>query len=81
MFKVGRVLQFYTKTNVAVVELDGTLSVHDRVRFVRNGETIFDETVEVIQIEYRKVDSANRGDVIALKTNEEAKEGDEIYKA
>lgn len=80
MFKVGKVLQFYAKTSIAIVELDGTLSVGDRIKFERLGETLFEQKVELIQIEYNKVDSANRNDVVGLKTNEEVQKGDEIFK-
>ena len=80
MFKIGKVLQFYVKTSIAIVELDGALAVHDRVRFVRDGNTLFEQDVEVLQVDYKKVDSANRGDVVGLKTNEETQKEDEIFK-
>ena len=80
MFKVGKVLQFYSKTSIAIVELDGTLAIHDKIKFVRNGSNLFEQVVESIQVEYKKVDSANRGDVVALKTNEEVQKEDEIFK-
>lgn len=81
MFKVGRVTHFYDKIGVAIVELDGTLSVGDKVKFVRGGEDLFEEVVESIQIEHKKVDSAGKGDVVGLKTNEMVKEGAEVFKA
>lgn len=65
---------------VAIVELDGTLSVGDSVKFTRGGEDMFEQKVESIQIEHKKVDSANKGDVVGLKTNEAVKEGAEVYK-
>ncbi|HTK03590.1 MAG TPA: translation elongation factor-like protein [Alphaproteobacteria bacterium] len=79
MFKVGKVLNFYSKTSVAIVELSGILAVGDRIKFEREGNFVCEQKVEVIQIEYKKVDSASRGSVVALKTNEEVKEGDEIF--
>jgi len=80
MFKSGKVIQFYSKTSIAIIELDGTLAVHDRIKFVRNGDTLFEQIVESIQVEYKKVDSANRDSIVALKTNEEIEKGDEIFK-
>jgi len=80
MFKVGKVLQFYAKTNIAIVELDGTLSIGDRIKFSRDGEILFEQTVALIQIGHEKVDSADRGSVVGLKTDEEAQKGDEIFK-
>lgn len=80
MFKVGRVTHYYDKIGVAIIDLDGTLSVGDKIKFTRGGEDMFEQTVESIQIEHKKVDSAKKGDVIGLKANEAVKEGAEVYK-
>lgn len=81
MFKVGKVTHYYDKIGVAIVELDATLSVGDKVKFVRGGEDMFEEAVESIQIEHEKVESANKGQVIGLKTEKPVKPGAEVYKA
>jgi len=80
MFKVGKVTHYYDKIGVAIVELDGALAVGDKIKFARGGEDMFEETVESIQIEHEKKDSAGKGDVIGLKVNEAVKEGAEVYK-
>lgn len=80
MFKVGKVTHYYDKIGVAIVDLDGTLSVGDRIKFTRGGEDLFEENVESIQIEHEKKDSAGKGDVVGLKVNEPVKEGAEVYK-
>ncbi len=78
--KVGKVTHYYDKIGVAIVELDGTLSVGDKVKFVRGGEDLFEQEVDSIQIEHEKVDSAKKGDVVGLKTKELIKDGAEVYK-
>lgn len=80
MFKVGRVTHYYDKIGVAIVELDGTLSVGDKIKFTKDGEDVFEQKVDSIQIEHEKRDTAARGDVVGLKTNEEVKEGAEVFK-
>ncbi|MCX6705218.1 MAG: hypothetical protein NT162_02675 [Candidatus Woesebacteria bacterium] len=80
MFKIGKVSHYYDKLNVAIVDLDGTLSVGDNIKFVRGGEDLFEQKVESIQIEHEKKDSAGKGDVVGLKTQEAVKEGTEVYK-
>ena len=80
MFKVGRVTHYYDKIGVAIVELDGTLTVGDKVKFTRGGEDLFEQAVDSIQVEHEKKDSAGKGDVIGLKTNEAVKEGSEVFK-
>jgi putative protease len=80
LFKVGTVTHYYDKIQVAVVELSGTLSVGEKIKFVRGGEDLFEQVVESIQVEHKKLDSAKAGDVVGLKTNETVKEGTEIFK-
>jgi GTPase len=80
MFKVGEVKHYYNKIGVAVVELDGTLSIGDSIKFVHDGENLFEEKVESIQIEHEKKDSAGKGSVIGLSTNGAVKEGTEVFK-
>jgi len=79
-FKVGRVTHFYDKIGVAVIELDGPISVGDEIKFVRGGEEIFTQKISSIQIEHEKKNSAKKGDVIGLKTDGEVKEDAEVYK-
>ena len=78
--KVGKVTHYYDKIGVAIVELIGTLSVGDKVKFVRGGEDLFTQEVDSIQIEHEKVDSAKKGDAVGLKTKEMVKEGAEVFK-
>lgn len=80
MFKVGKVLNFYDKLGTAIVELDGNLAVGERVRFVKDGALLFEQTITSIQIEHEKRNDARRGDVVALKTHEAVKTGTEIFK-
>lgn len=65
---------------MAIVEVSNTFSVGDKIKFARGGEDLFEQVVESIQIEHKKLDSANRGDVVGLKTNGAVREGTEIYR-
>lgn len=80
MFKVGKVTHYYDKIGVAVVELTGDLAVGDRIKFVRGSEDLFEQTVESIQVEHNKIDSAKKGETVGLKVDQPLKEGTEIYK-
>lgn len=81
MFKVGHVTHYYDKIGVAIVELDAPLAVGDRIKFVRGGEDLFEQNVNSIQVEHEKKDSAGKGEVVGLKTDQAVKEGAEVYKA
>ena len=79
-FKIGKITNYYDKIGVAIVELDATLTTGDKIKFVRGGDDLFEQTVESIQIEHEKKESAKKGDVIGLKVEKEVKEGAEVYK-
>lgn len=80
MFKVGHITHFYDKIGVAIVELDGTVSLGDKVKFIRDGQDLFEQTIGSIQVEHEKKDSAGRGEIVGIKTDKEVKEGTEIFK-
>lgn len=78
--KVGRVTHYYDKIGVAIVELSSPLANGEKVKFSRGGEDLFEQVVESMQIEHKKVDSADKGDVVGLKVNEPVREGADVYK-
>jgi len=78
--KVGQVKHYYDKLGVAIVELTSSLTLGEKIKFIRGGEDLFEQKVESMQVEHEKVKAAKKGDVIGLKTNEKVKEGAEIYK-
>ncbi len=78
--KVGKVTHYYDKIGVAVVDLSAGISVGNKIKFVRGGEDIYEQEVESMQVEHKKLKSAKKGDTIGLKVNEEVKEGAEVFK-
>lgn len=79
-FKVGKVTHYYDKIQVAIVELTANLAVGEKVKFARGGEDMYEQVIDSIQIEHKKVDLGKKGDVVGLKVNETVKEGTEVYK-
>ncbi len=80
MFKIGIVTHYYDKIGVGIIELDGTLSVGDSIKFSKDGETLFEQKVDSIQVEHEKKETAGKGEVIGLKTKEPVKKGAEVFK-
>ena len=79
-FKVGNVTHYFDKIGVAIIELTGDLSVGEKIKFERGGETLFEQNVDSIQVEHQKIESAKKGDVVGLKASEPVKEGAEVFK-
>ncbi|HSF83917.1 MAG TPA: hypothetical protein VLA49_21995 [Anaerolineales bacterium] len=75
---IGKVVHFYNRINVAVLDLNEVLKIGDTIRIVGH-TTEFTQTVESLEIEHQKVQSAGPGEV-ALKVWDFARRGDEVYR-
>jgi len=78
--KIGKVTHYYDKIGVAVVELTKGIKVGDNIRFERGGEKLFEQEVKSMQVEHKEVKNAKKGDDIGLKSDQEVKEGAEVFK-
>lgn len=76
--EIGTVIHWYDKIGVAVVALDGKLSVGDKVK-VRHGEEEFEDTIASMQLDHKDIASGKKGQEIAVKLGSKAKEGSKIY--
>jgi len=77
--EVGHVTHFFTKINVAVVELSATLAVGDTI-LIKGPTTDFEQVVESMQIEHENIERAEAGQSIGLKTEQRVREEDIVYK-
>lgn len=75
---VGKVVHWYDRKGVAVLELDGHVTQGDHV-VVRKGDSEFEDRVESIQIDHKDVSEADPGDSAAVKLSHKAREGSDIY--
>ena len=79
VIEIGHVIHFFSKINVAVVELMLPLAVGDRI-LVKGPSTDFEQTVESMQMEGKSIPRAEGGQSIGLKVVQPAKEKDVVYK-
>lgn len=77
---IGKVTHYFGKIGVAVIELEDSLKVGDKIRIVGGIDTDFTQTVESMEIEHQKVKEAKAGDSIGLKVKEKVREGYKVYK-
>ena len=80
MFKIGRVINYYEKVQMAIIELDGILALGDNITFIRNGDELFDLKIDLIQVGHTQIEVAQKGQVIALKVPNKITNGTYIYK-
>lgn len=77
--EVGRVTHYFTRINVAVVELRAPLKIGDQVA-IKGMTTDFEQTAKSMQIEHVDVEEAEAGDSVGLKVKERVRKGDIVYK-
>ncbi|OGO25477.1 MAG: translation elongation factor-like protein [Chloroflexi bacterium RBG_16_52_11] len=77
--RVGKVTHYYSRISVAVVELNAELKLGDKIAILGHS-TEFTQTVESMEIEHHKINSAGAGQEIALKVWGAVRKGDLVYK-
>jgi translation elongation factor EF-Tu-like GTPase len=77
---IGEITHFFGNISVAVIKLAGVLKAGDTIKIV-GGETEFEQPVDSIEIDRKKVASAKKGESIGLKVAQKVREGYKVFKA
>ncbi len=77
--QIGKIIHYYDKIGVGVVRLEAGLQAGDTIQ-VKGKVSDFEQTAESLQVEHESVAKAKKGDEVAIKLNEKAKEGDVVYR-
>jgi translation initiation factor IF-2 len=77
--RIGIVSHYFSKIGVAAVVLEGELAVGDTIH-IKGHTTDFAQKLESIQIENKNIEHAKKGDDVAIKVKEHAREHDIVYK-
>ncbi len=78
--KVGEVIKFFGKINVAAIRLsEGSLKVGDKIHIVGH-TTDITQGIDSMQIENKNVQEAGPGADIGIKVEGRAREHDVVYK-
>ncbi len=77
--QVGKVVHYYDKISVGVVELSGTLKVGDKIH-IQGAHDDFEQTVDSMQLEHKNVDSGKKGQAVAIKVDQPAHDNDKVLK-
>lgn len=78
--EVGKVVHYYDKLGVAIIELSAPLAVGDTIK-VKHGEEEFAQSVTSMQVEHETVQSGKKGDSVGVKVDQKTKEGAVVFKA
>ena len=76
---VGKVTHYYPKIGVAVIDVLDEIKIGDRIS-IEGATTNFEQVVESMEIEHKKIEVAKAGDKIGLKVIDRVREKDNVYK-
>jgi putative protease len=77
--EIGHITHFFSKINVAVIELKAPLNVGDTI-VVKGPNTDFEQVVDSMQIEHKNVQCGEKGQSVGLKVADRVRETDTVYK-
>ena len=77
--QIGRVIHYYKRIGVAVLELTDDLGLGDRILILGHTRD-FTQQVNSMEIDHQKVQSAGRGMEVALLVEEPVRKGDRVYR-
>lgn len=77
--RIGVVSAYFAKIGVAGIELEGPLSVGDRIR-VKGHTSDFEQVIESMQVDNESVTEAGSGVAVGTKVAERCRGGDAVYK-
>lgn len=76
---VGKIIHFFPKISVAVVELSDILKTGDRISIERGGDS-FEQAVGEMQTEHRNIAEAKKGQSVGLKVVSPTHEGAKVFR-
>ncbi len=76
---VGKIIHYYTKISVGVIELSDDLKAGDKIS-IEGPTTNLQQVVDSMQIEHQSMASAKAGQSVGLKVSGKAREGDLVYR-
>ncbi len=77
---IGKISHYFDKIGVAVIDLSAGLKVDDSIRVI-GGEIDFTQKVKSMEVDYKKIKKAKKGDAVGLKIKEKVRQGYKVYKA
>ena len=77
--RIGEIVHYYHKISVAVIKLNRSLHVGDKVHFL-GAHTDFLQEIHSMQIEHEVVEEAKAGDEVAVKVDRRVRRGDTSFR-
>lgn len=76
---IGKITHYFGNIEVAVIKLSDKLKEGETIRIV-GGETDFNQEVDSMEVDRKKISEAKKGDSVGLKVEQKVREGYKVYK-
>ncbi|MGZ6299535.1 MAG: translation elongation factor-like protein [Candidatus Limnocylindria bacterium] len=76
---IGTVTHYFSHLSVAAVSLTNALHVGDRIH-IAGHTTNLEQTVDSMEVDHQKVDTAGPGDDVALAVADHVRDNDKVYR-
>jgi hypothetical protein len=77
--EIGSIIHYFSKINVAIVQLTLPLSVGDQI-LVKGPTTDFEQTADSIQLDRKNIQRAEGGQTVAIRVSQTARVKDAVFK-
>lgn len=76
---IGKITHYFSKIGVAVIELSAEVKEGDKIS-VEGATTAFEQVLDSMEIDNKRVETATMGQSIGLKVKEKVRPHDSVYK-
>ncbi|PJE59977.1 MAG: translation elongation factor-like protein [Candidatus Portnoybacteria bacterium CG10_big_fil_rev_8_21_14_0_10_44_7] len=76
---VGKIVHFYDKISVGIIELGENLSVGDQVQILGTS-TDLTQKIDSMQFDHKEITEGQPGMQVGIKTEQKVRVGDQVYK-
>ncbi|TFB08154.1 hypothetical protein E3V08_05225 [Candidatus Atribacteria bacterium MT.SAG.1] len=77
---IGKITHYFDKIKVMIVELMESLKTGDMIRIIGGESTDFEQKVDSMEVDHKKIKQAKKGESIGLEAKEKVREGYKVYK-
>jgi putative protease len=77
--EIGVVTHYFGKISVGIIQLNDTLRVGDTIH-IKGIHDDFTQIVESMQIEYKNIEEAKKGEMVGIKVIQKVHPKDKVYK-
>ena len=78
--EIGVVSNYFDHVGVAAIKLGAVLKVGDKIHITGGEETDFEQEIDSMQAQHKKVEKAKKGDEVGIKVNEKVRKGYKVFK-